>query len=66
MIVTFGSVFNIPSIAFGGVMPKSVIRICSSPWTASPASLRSSREVERDLALDAGNLQHADAAQRAR
>src|SRR5688500_6997153 len=25
VIVTFGSVFNIPSIAFGGVMPKSVI-----------------------------------------
>ena len=66
MIVTFGSVFNIPSIAFGGVMPKSVIRICSSPWTVKPGVLAFGREVERDLALDAGDLQHADAAQRAR
>ena len=42
VIVTFGSVFNIPSIAFGGLMPKSVISDCSSPLHGQRAVRRSS------------------------
>ena len=61
VMVTFGSVLSMPSIAFGGAMPKSVMSSVNSPVTSETGVLAARSSAQRHFALHAGNLQHADA-----